>query len=165
MFNKNNRNESSDTDTRIDPTVDNKTARSSGHEFHMRSVSYVGPNLRFTGDIRVDEGLVIEGEIEGTIVSEDKTLTVGKQGRVHGEIRGNTVEVRGRVDGEIYGHTLVHLHSTALVEGSVYCRRIVMDEGGVLNGSVDMTWEAEKTAKGKLTTVETTGEQVAKAAG
>jgi len=165
MFSKNNSNEPGDAETRVEPRTEVRAERTQGPDFQMRSVSYVGPSLRFAGDVIADEGLVIEGEVEGSITSETKTLTVGKQGRVDGRIVGHTIEIRGTVDGEIYANAVVHLHSTAVVDGALYSRRIIMDEGAVLNGSVDMTWEAEKSAKGKLTSVENTGDGIAKAAG
>ena len=164
MFSKSNDNESDATDSRIEPRMQAGAEKPPSSDFQMRSVSYVGPGLSFSGDVEVHEGLVIEGEIDGSITSEAKTLTVGKQGRIEGKILGNTVEIRGNVSGDVYGHTLVRLHSTAVIEGAVYCRRIIMDEGAILNGTVDMNWQAEKTAKGKLTTVDNTGDSVAQAA-
>ena len=141
MFSKSNDNESDATDSRIEPRMQAGAEKPPSSDFQMRSVSYVGPGLSFSGDVEVHEGLVIEGEIDGSITSEAKTLTVGKQGRIE-----------------------VRLHSTAVIEGAVYCRRIIMDEGAILNGTVDMNWQAEKTAKGKLTTVDNTGDSVAQAA-
>ena len=119
-----------------------------------RSVSYVGPGLRLTGEITADEGLVIEGEVEGKITSSDKHLTVGKKGRVKGDIIGNVVEVRGTIEGEVLGHELVHLYSSAIVEGAISCKRLVMDEGAEFNGSVNMNRDEAVPQKEPLKGVE-----------
>ncbi len=59
--------------------------------FNARSVSYIGPGLRFTGEIVAEEGLVVEGEVEGTITSTDVSCTVGKHGTVKGTIIGSVI--------------------------------------------------------------------------
>lgn len=119
-----------------------------------RTVSYLGPGLSFSGEVEVDEGLVVEGKVDGSIVGTDKNLVVGKKGSVKGDIRASVIEVRGKVDGEIYGSVRVHLYSTAVIDGTIYCKKLVMDEGAVLNGSVDMKWKEEAKKPAKLTSVE-----------
>jgi len=60
----------------------------------------------------------------------------------------------------------VHLHPNAVLEGSVYCQRIIMDEGAVLLATVDMNWDGSKSAKGNLLTpVDSGSDGIAKAAG
>lgn len=133
-------------------------------QLSTRSVSYVGPGLHFAGEIMVDEGIVIEGEVEGKISSSDKNLTVGKKGRVKGDIIGNVIEVRGSVDGEIFSHELVHLYSSAVVDGKISCKRLVMDEGAEFNGSIDMNWDGTESEKEPLQSVDS-DEKLVKVAG
>ncbi len=128
-----------------------------------RTVSYIGPGLSFSGEVEVDEGLVVEGKVEGSIAGTDKNLVIGKKGKVKGDIRASVIEVRGTVDGEIYGSVRVHLFSTAVIDGTIYCKKLVMEEGAVLNGSVDMKWKEQAKRPAKLTTVESKAEP--KAAG
>lgn len=128
-----------------------------------RSVSYIGPTVHFKGEIAAHESLIIEGEFEGIVRQHSKNFTVGKQGRVHGEIHAKTVDVRGRVEGDVYGEELVHLFSTATVIGTLNCERILMDDGADFNGTVDMTGEIAKPAKTKLTIAEN-DEKIAKVA-
>lgn len=137
--------------------------RPSNQEFAPRSVSYVGPTVFFKGEISANEGLIIEGEIEGTIKHDNKNLTVGKQGRVRAEIHAKVIDVRGRVDGEIYGEEVVHLYSTAVVTGTIHCTRIIMDDGAEFNGAIDMSGQAAKPRKTKLKIAEN-DEKIAKVA-
>lgn len=154
-------------DTRADSapvTESTVTAdRTTSPDFTPRSVSWVGPTVSFKGEISANEGLIIEGEIQGTIRHNSRNLTIGKQGRVHGEIFAKLIDVRGNVDGDIYGEELVHLFSTAAVTGTIHCTRILMDDGATFNGSVNMTGEVAKPAKAKLALAET--EKLAKLAG
>jgi cytoskeletal protein CcmA (bactofilin family) len=121
-------------------------------EQRTRSCSYVGPTLHIKGEINVDESLNIEGRVEGLIKSGDKKLTVGKQGRVSAEIHASIVEVRGRIEGDVHGEDVVHLYSTAIVQGTIHCKRLVVDDGAVFDGRIAMA-ERDKVApaKGTLT--------------
>ncbi len=141
-----------------------KEQEAPAQQLATRSVSYIGPGLHFAGEIAVDEGLVIEGEVEGKITSSDKNLTVGKKGRVKGDIIGNVIEVRGTIDGEVFSHELVHLYSSAVVDGTISCKRLVVDEGAEFNGSVDMNWDGTASQEEPLKSVES-DEKLVKVAG
>lgn len=147
MFNKKSNDASEVKESKSEPMIEVSTQKteqkSPRQEFSARSVSYVGPGLHLAGKVEVDEGLVVEGEVEGTITSTDNNLTVGKKGRISGELVGSVIEVRGTVEGEIYGRDLVRLYSSAVIDGTIYCKKLVMDEGAVFNGSVDMNWDGE----------------------
>lgn len=164
MF-KNNRNDHVEqSEPTIEAKVEDKEPEAPAQQLSTRSVSYVGPGMHFTGEITADEGLVIEGEVEGKITSSDKNLTVGKKGQVKGDIIGNVIEVRGSIEGEIFSHELVHLYSSAVIEGTISCKRLVMDEGAQFNGSVDMNWDGSVSQKEPLKSVES-DEKVVKVAG
>ena len=77
-----------------------------------------------------------------------------RKGRVKGDIIGNVVEVRGTIEGEVLGHELVHLYSSAIVEGAISCKRLVMDEGAEFNGSVNMNRDEAVPQKEPLKGVE-----------
>lgn len=150
MFNKKDSDTSHVSETKSEPVIDTESVeedRPVESGLSARSVSYIGPGLRLTGEIVAEEGLVIEGEVEGTITSTDKNLTVGKKGRVTGDIIGSEIELRGRVEGEIFSDVLVRLYSSAVVEGKIYCKRLVLDEGAEFNGSVDMNWDGKMPGK------------------
>lgn len=164
MFRREPENHDSAPPEKSAPTIVERVDRPSGQEFTPRSVSYVGPTVFFKGEISANEGLIIEGEIEGTIRHDNKNLTVGKQGRVRAAIHAKTIEVRGRIDGEIYGEEIVHLYSTAVVTGTIHCKRIIMDDGAEFNGKIDMSGEVAKPRKTKLKIAEN-DEKIAKVAG
>jgi len=148
------RNEPGNRETFIDDSevadADAVPERNSLQDFATRSVSYVGPTVFFKGEITAYEGLIIEGEIEGTIRHNGKNLTVGKQGRVHAEIYAKVIDVRGRVDGEIFGEEIVHLFSTAVVTGTINCTRIIMDDGAEFNGTLNMQGDSLRSTKTTL---------------
>jgi cytoskeletal protein CcmA (bactofilin family) len=99
--------------------------------------STIGPTLRFKGDLVADEDLVIQGQVEGTIL-HSRSLTIGTQGRVVGEIRARRIVVEGAIKGNLYALESVTLRSGASVQGDVFAPRIVVEEGARLTGRIDM---------------------------
>ena len=143
MFNKKKDELLDDSEMHAEPAVvvEDAVTQTPEPAFNARSVSYIGPGLRFIGEIVAEEGLVIEGIVEGTITSTDKSCSVGKQGTVRGMIIGSVVELRGTVDGDVYSNELVRLYPSAEVTGTIHCSRLVLDEGAEFNGSVNMDWD------------------------
>jgi cytoskeletal protein CcmA (bactofilin family) len=99
--------------------------------------STLGATLRFKGDLVADEDLVIQGQVEGSIL-HTRSLTIGAQGRVLGDIRARRIVVEGSVDGNLYALESVSLRSGAVVRGDVFAAAIAVDNGARLSGRIDM---------------------------
>jgi len=99
--------------------------------------STLGASLRIKGDLVADEDLVIQGQVEGSVLHL-RSLTIGTQGRIQGEIRARRIVVQGSVDGNLYALESVSLQSGSTVHGDVFAPRIAIDEGARLSGRIDM---------------------------
>lgn len=124
-------------------------------EVRKRSVSVIGPTLRFKGELSANEDLVIEGRIEGTIAHQDKNLTIGKQGKVAADIHAKIVEIHGEVEGDVRGDEIVKLHRTAVVRGNINSPRLVLEDGANFSGSVDMSKQPARETAAETSTPET----------
>jgi cytoskeletal protein CcmA (bactofilin family) len=100
-------------------------------------VSVLGPSIRFKGELIADEDLVIQGQVEGSIL-HTRSLTIGAQGRVQGDVKARRINVEGTVHGDLYALDGVTLRQGALVTGNVFANKISIAEGARLNGRVDM---------------------------
>jgi cytoskeletal protein CcmA (bactofilin family) len=100
-------------------------------------ISTLGASLRIKGDLVADEDLVIQGQVEGSVLHM-RSLTIGAQGRIQGEIRARRIIVQGSVDGNLYALESVILQSGASVRGDVFAPKVAIDEGARLSGRVDM---------------------------
>jgi cytoskeletal protein CcmA (bactofilin family) len=100
-------------------------------------VSVLGPSIRFRGELIADEDLVIQGQVEGSIL-HTRSLTIGAQGRVTGDVKARRINVEGTVQGDLYALEGVTLRQGALVTGNVFANKISIAEGARLNGRVDM---------------------------
>lgn len=99
--------------------------------------STFGATLRFKGDLVADEDLVIQGQVEGSIL-HTRSLTIGAQGRMQGDIRARRIVVEGTVDGNLYALESVTLRSGSTVRGDLFAPRVAVDQGARLSGRIDM---------------------------
>lgn len=92
------------------------------------------PTLAIKGDALA---LVIVGPVEGIIAHHEKHLTVGKQGRVRGQIHASSVTVVGHVIGDVRSDGVVSLANGAYVEGNIFGARVLIEDGARFKGQVD----------------------------
>jgi len=100
-------------------------------------VSVLGPSLRFKGDLVADEDLVVQGQVEGSIL-HTRSLTIGAQGRMQGDIKARRITVEGTVDGDLYALDSVVLRAGAIVRGNVFANKVSVAEGAKFSGRIDM---------------------------
>ena len=98
-------------------------------------ISIIGPGMRVVGDCETDGTLRIEGKVEGT-VRAGKAVVVGKDGNVEGDVITQDAIIGGRVNGKVVAESRLELQATCSIEGEIRARRIKLDEGGSINGSV-----------------------------
>ena len=79
----------------------------------------LGPTLHFKGELYGEEDLEFQGQLEGSI-EHTRSLSIGKEGGVTGNIRAKFVIVEGRVDGDIFATESVSIRASAKVKGNIY---------------------------------------------
>ena len=98
-------------------------------------ISIIGPGMRVIGDCETEGTLRIEGTVEGT-VRAGKAVVIGKDGEVRGDVITQDAIVGGRVTGAVVAESRLELQSTCSVDGEIKARRIKLDEGGRINGTI-----------------------------
>lgn len=81
--------------------------------------------------------LQINGQFEGTLDTKGN-LSIGDKAKVKATIRGESISIGGSVNGTITASTRVELQSTARVNGKISSPRVVMHDGAVLHGTLEM---------------------------
>ena len=99
--------------------------------------SVLGPSLRFKGELHADEDLLIQGQLEGSI-EHTRSLTIGTEGGVKGNIRARIVIIDGTVEGDIHGLESVTVRETARVHGNIFAPRVGLADGAKFTGRIDM---------------------------
>jgi len=116
----------------IEPNT-NKRSRDGG-DF----VSILGSGMKVVGDCSSDGAIRVEGRIEGSVKAGESVI-VGQGGCVIGDIETKDAIVGGRVQGSINASSRVELLGTCHVEGDIHSRRVKLDEGGRIDGSLFMS--------------------------
>jgi cytoskeletal protein CcmA (bactofilin family) len=108
-------------------------------------ISIIGPGMKVIGNCETDGTIRIEGAVEGSIRA-GKAVVVGKDGRVQGDITTQDAVISGSVVGTVNAESRLELQATARIEGEIRARRMQLEEGAILNGTVQMG-EIGKTAQ------------------
>lgn len=99
------------------------------------AISIIGPGMKIIGDCDTEGTLRIEGSIQGT-VRAGKAVVIGKDGFVQGDISTQDAIIGGRVSGSVIADSRLELQATCVIDGEIRARRIKLDEGGRVNGTV-----------------------------
>ena len=117
--------------------------RSAPDSPRARTSTTIGPTIIIKGDVQVtgNEGLHIEGSVEGTLSLRDNILSVGKEGRIKASVDARAIFVRGSVDGDLSGDEQVVIYSSGNVRGDIVAPRVTLEDGCRFNGSIDTELE------------------------
>ena len=99
----------------------------------------IGKSITIKGDLSGNEDLQIDGTVEGRIDLPNNQLTIGAEGRVKAEVHAKAVVVIGHVTGNLAAADRIQVEATGIVDGDVKAPRLVIQEGAMLNGSVEMS--------------------------
>jgi cytoskeletal protein CcmA (bactofilin family) len=97
----------------------------------------LGPTLHFKGELYGEEDLDFQGQLEGSI-EHTRSLSIGKEGSVKGNIRAKFVIIEGKVDGDVYASESVSVRQSAKVTGNIFAPRVGIADGAHFSGRIDM---------------------------
>lgn len=119
-------------------------------------ISIIGPGMKVVGDCDSDGAIRVEGTVEGNIRA-GKSVVVGKDGVVNGDIFTQDAVLAGTIKGVIRAESRLEVQATSTVEGEIVANRMQLEEGAVLNGNVTMGAGADFKALGSSGPEEPTG--------
>lgn len=120
------------------------------------SVSIIGSHTFVEGDINSDEDLTVEGRVKGIITCKQNTVTLGSNGYINGDVFAHTLHVSGEVTGNLVALHRATIHKGAQVSGTIVAPCLVLEDGSVFHGSIDMSPDSDvlqnafSNTKGKL---------------
>ena len=98
-------------------------------------ISIIGPGMRVNGDCETEGTLRIEGTVNGKVIA-GKAVVVGRDGTVKGDIMTQDAVIGGHVTGKVIAESRLELQETSVIDGEIRARRIKLEEGGRVNGTV-----------------------------
>ena len=101
------------------------------------SLSIIASDLTVIGDLETSGVVKIEGRVQGSVKADTQVL-ISTDALVEGDIHTKEAIIGGEVSGAIRAGERVEIQATALINGDITSRRIVILEGGRVNGEIKM---------------------------
>lgn len=108
------------------------------------ALSILAPGSSVVGELVSDGVIKVEGRVEGRVAGHQ--VLIAKGGRIVGDIEAAVAMVAGEVRGNIEARECVELQAGCAVHGDVTAPRVVIHEGGELNGQLRMEQKATASA-------------------
>lgn len=99
--------------------------------------AFLGAGTNYHGKLHFQGAVRIDGNFQGEVVSEG-TLVIGQEAVVEGQVKVGQLVLSGNIRGEVEANTKVVLHKTANLQGNIRTPVLVVEEGAVLEGQLDM---------------------------
>jgi len=114
---------------------------------------FLGEGTVISGDIRFPDILRIDGKVTGKITSE-RELVIGESGEVEADIDVGMLSVNGRVSGTIRVRERMTIHPHGQVRGELMLDKpgLIIEEGGLFEGTIEMSGERKRELKEVKTT-------------
>ncbi len=100
-------------------------------------LSVIAVGMSINGRLDTNGVVKVEGKVTGSVRAERQVL-VAKGGMVDGDILTREAVIGGEVRGAIFADERVEVQATSQINGDITTRRILLQEGGEVNGHVRM---------------------------
>ncbi|MCR4860268.1 MAG: polymer-forming cytoskeletal protein [Bacteroidales bacterium] len=120
----------------------NKNSAKKPVEQNVNDLSRIAQGASVRGDLSSPTDIRVDGRLDGTLYSEGKVVA-GESACLSGKMLCNNADFWGRMDGDIYVKDLYSIKNTAVVNGNLYVRRIQVEIGAQINGTIRMISEEE----------------------
>ncbi|MHC4269771.1 MAG: bactofilin family protein [Planctomycetota bacterium] len=126
-------------------TDDNKSGFKKVNESRQLSkMANLPSDTNVKGTIKFSEAMKIDGNFEGTLITDNGDLIVGKTGTVKANVKVRSAVIEGRVYGEIIVSDKVELKQNSHIIGDLQTKILVIEEGAVLVGKCNVNPEGVK---------------------
>jgi cytoskeletal protein CcmA (bactofilin family) len=116
MFNKENKNNSSDGTS---------------------SINLIGAGTTIEGDIKSNGDIRIDGNVRGNIFSKAKVV-IGSTGMVDGDVNCQNADISGSIKGKVTISELMFLKSSSKIMGDIVTGKLVVESGATFTGTCNM---------------------------
>jgi cytoskeletal protein CcmA (bactofilin family) len=113
------------------------TSKSTTSSGHSPSVNIISEGTSMKGNLNTDSDVRISGEIQGEVRSKGKIIITGT-GRLTGNIMSADADISGKIEGEVRVSGKLSLREKSIINGDIYTKTLIVEEGAQINGSCKM---------------------------
>jgi cytoskeletal protein CcmA (bactofilin family) len=102
--------------------------------------SLIDRGVEIVGDVIITDGLRIDGHVRGDVRAKPEArglLVLSEHGRIEGSVHAHDAVVNGVIDGDLEVDHFLELQPNAKVTGAIRYRRMRMECGATVNGSLE----------------------------
>lgn len=103
----------------------------------MADKTVLGPTVEIEGEVSGGEDLVIQGAVQGKILSKGR-LTIEESGRVEAAVETKQLAVAGRLEGNVTATDKVEVMRDGKMIGDIKAPRVLLLDGAKFKGHIDM---------------------------
>ena len=96
----------------------------------------IGIDTTIEGRVSSRNDLRVQGEVKGPLDLPGHVLHIAETGRVEGRVKVGRAAIGGTFDGDIEASELVTVTPSERVRGSMTCRRVVLEDGAVVDAEL-----------------------------
>ncbi len=112
----------------------------------VQQTTMIGKGLTFKGEVTGKGSVRIEGQFFGTLDIGNEAI-IGEGGIVEGNIRSKVVSVLGVLKGNVIAQEKIHIDTSGSMIGDIVAPRVIVAEGAVYKGRIDMDPKTLEEAK------------------
>ena len=98
----------------------------------------IGSTVKVVGQIISEENIQIDGNVEGSVNSEEHEVFVSVSGNLLADVRAHVVVIEGTVKGDITGLEKVVVCQSGNVLGNIDAPRVTLEDGAKFKGTIEM---------------------------
>ncbi len=118
--------------------------RSAPREAGERRTLVVGRGISVQGTVQDAERLVVEGTVEASMIHATE-LAITQGGMFKGEIEVEDAEIAGTMNGTLTARGNLVLRASGRLLGTARCRRLQVEDGGQISGTMEMLTDEPKS--------------------
>ncbi len=101
---------------------------------NQKNGSLISRDTELTGELTFMDSMTIHGKLDGKILSEKGSLSIGKDAVIRANIAARNLTVEGKIDGALNIGDKVVLKAHSAVRGEITSARIVTEDMCLLVG-------------------------------
>jgi cytoskeletal protein CcmA (bactofilin family) len=107
----------------------------------------IGASLTITGEVTSQEDVTIHGKLNGKISMQGGCLLVAPSADVRAEAQVSELTIQGTFCGDVAASKRVELANTSQVNGTLLAPAVLVQDGAVFNGTIEVNRGTPKTQK------------------
>ena len=104
---------------------------------HEGILNVIGKGAKIEGKMHISGSIRVDGEVIGDIIVSE-LFVLGKGGVIKGNIKTHNATISGKIEGTLIAEDKVELLNGTSLDGDITCKKLVVEEGVILDGNIKM---------------------------